>query len=117
MKYEDILNKAENMAAEWKCPECEATMQQEDDDVVVCPSCHYSAEIEDLEEVWEEKIIAEEGIDNEFEDEDDWSEEDDEDDDGEGLSVYDAALIWASRGKDEDYTFGYTEEELEEALR
>lgn len=32
-------------------------------------------------------------------------------------SVYDAALAWASRGKDEDYTFGYTEEELEEALR
>ena len=32
-------------------------------------------------------------------------------------SVYDAALAWASSGKDEDYTFGYTEEELEEALR
>lgn len=34
----------------------------------------------------------------------------------ESLSVYDAALIWASNGKDEDYTFGYTEEELEEAF-
>lgn len=32
------------------------------------------------------------------------------------ISVYDAALIWASKGKDEDYTFGYSEEELEEAL-
>lgn len=42
---------------------------------------------------------------------------DDDDDDGEErLSVYDAALIWASNGKDEDYTFGYTEEELEDAL-
>ena len=40
---------------------------------------------------------------------------DDEDED-ESLSVYDAALIWASNGKDEDYTFGYTEEELENAL-
>ena len=30
---------------------------------------------------------------------------------------YDAALIWMSNGKDEDYTFGYTEEELEDALR
>lgn len=33
------------------------------------------------------------------------------------LSVYDAALIWMSNGKDADYTFGYTEEELEDALR
>ena len=41
---------------------------------------------------------------------------DDEDDDNETLSVYDAALIWASNGKDEDYTFGYSEEELENAL-
>lgn len=36
--------------------------------------------------------------------------------DSECLSVYDAALIWMSNGKDEDYTFGYTEEELEDAL-
>ena len=35
---------------------------------------------------------------------------------GEVLSVYDAALIWASHGKDEDYTFGYSDEELENAL-
>lgn len=42
--------------------------------------------------------------------------DDEDDDDGEALSVYDAALIWASRGKDEDYMFGYTEEELEDAL-
>lgn len=41
---------------------------------------------------------------------------DDEEDDSERLSVFDAALIWASNGKDEDYTFGYTEEELEDAL-
>lgn len=32
------------------------------------------------------------------------------------MSVYDAALIWASHGKDDDYTFGYSEEELENAL-
>lgn len=35
----------------------------------------------------------------------------------ENLSVYDAAMIWLSNGKDEDYMFGYTEEELEDALR
>ncbi len=43
-------------------------------------------------------------------------DEDDEDEYGEGLSVYDAALIWASHGKDEDYTFGYDEDDLEDAL-
>lgn len=42
--------------------------------------------------------------------------EDDEYDDVERLSVYDAAMIWLSNGKDEDYMFGYTEEELEDAL-
>lgn len=36
--------------------------------------------------------------------------------DEERISVYDAADIWASNGKDEDYTFGYSEEELENAL-
>lgn len=36
---------------------------------------------------------------------------------GETLSVYEAANIWASNGKDEDYAFGYSEAELEEALR
>ena len=41
----------------------------------------------------------------------------DDEDSSERLSVYDAALIWASNGKDEDYTFGYSEEEMEEALR
>ena len=42
--------------------------------------------------------------------------EPDEDNDGESLSGRDAADIWASNGKDEDYMFGYTEEELENAL-
>lgn len=47
-------------------------------------------------------------------DEDDY----DDDENGDGCySVYDAALAWASSGMDEDYTFGYTVEELEEALR
>lgn len=37
-------------------------------------------------------------------------------DDTNGIPVDEAALIWASNGKDEDYMFGYTEEELEDAL-
>lgn len=42
--------------------------------------------------------------------------DDDEDtDEEESLSVYEAADIWFSNGKDEDYMFGYTAEELEEA--
>lgn len=44
---------------------------------------------------------------------DDGSEDED---DSERLSVWEAAEIWASNGKDEDYMFGYTEEELEDAL-
>jgi hypothetical protein len=49
---------------------------------------------------------------------DDWSEYDDEVEysDEESLSIYDVALNWASKGKDEDYTCGYTEEELEDVL-
>ena len=39
-----------------------------------------------------------------------------EEDNGERISVWDAAEIWASNGKDEDYMFGYSEEELEDAL-
>ena len=47
----------------------------------------------------------------------DESEEIEENDEfEEPLSIYEAAEIWASHGKDEDYMFGYTEEELEDAL-
>ena len=34
---------------------------------------------------------------------------------GRWLSVWDAADIWLSNGMDEDYMFGYTEEELRRA--
>lgn len=47
---------------------------------------------------------------------DDWMDDDNDNDDDESLNVYDAAIIWASHGKDEDYMFGYSEEELEDAL-
>ena len=43
--------------------------------------------------------------------------EEEEDDFGDGdIDVHEAALIWLSHGKDSYYTFGYSEEELEEAL-
>lgn len=38
------------------------------------------------------------------------------DNSGEGLDAWDAALIWGSLGADEDYTFGYSEEELKDKL-
>ena len=40
----------------------------------------------------------------------------DDDDESESISVNEAAHIWLSHGKDEDYMFGYSEEELEESL-
>ena len=43
-------------------------------------------------------------------------DDDDDEDDSESLSVYDAAEIWASNGKDEDYQFGYSTNELENAF-
>lgn len=43
-------------------------------------------------------------------------DDDDDDDVSEALSVHDVAQIWASQGKDEDYMFGYSWEELEGAL-
>ena len=42
--------------------------------------------------------------------------DDDYDEDGESLSVYEAAEIWRSNCMDEDYTFGYSEDELRDAL-
>lgn len=38
------------------------------------------------------------------------------DEDDESLCVWDAADIWMCSGYDEDYMFGYTEEELRKAL-
>ena len=46
----------------------------------------------------------------------DYEVDEDEIGDDESLSVWDAADIWMSSGEDEDYMFGYTEEELRNAL-
>lgn len=43
------------------------------------------------------------------------SDEADDQDSDESLSVYDAADIWLSHGMDEDYTSGFSEEELRRA--
>lgn len=67
---------------------------------------YYSLSSSDMSRVAE----AIDGMEGEF-----LSEFDDDDD--ESISVYEAAEIWLSNGMDEDYTFGYSEDELKDALR
>ena len=62
------------------------------------------------------KELDEFNVIDEIDDIDEIDEIDDIEELDESLSVYEAAEIWASHGKDEDYMFGYTEEELEDAL-
>ena len=70
---------------------------------------YYSLSSSDMSRVAE----AIDGMEGEFMSEFD----DDDDEDGESLSVYEAAEIWRSNGMDEDYTFGYSEDELRDVLR
>lgn len=77
-----------------------------------CPVCgHRMSRVKDMWGNWDGETYECNYCSGE-----DYDDDYDEDDTGESLSVYDAALIWMSNGKDEDYTFGYTEEELEDAL-
>ena len=76
-----------------KCIDCGASMEYIGNHEWECTECGTIYEID--------------GID--YDDYDDYDED-------ERLSVYDAALIWISNGMDEDYTFGYSEEELKDAL-
>lgn len=82
----------------WVCDNCygamEVTHEGYNRNRVYCPNCGTEWYVDD-----DDEYINEDSCD-----------------DGEGLSVYDAALIWVSNGKDEDYTFGYSEDELEDAL-
>ena len=76
----------------------EATHEGKNRNRIYCPNCGTEWYVDDDGEY----------INDEYADEDD--------DEDENLSAYDAALIWKSHGKDEDYMFGYSEEELENAL-
>lgn len=90
----------------WVCNNCygemNATREGRNRNKIECPTCGTYWYVDDDDEMINDGSA--------------WSPTDEYDDDDEALSVYDAALIWASNGKDEDYMFGYTEEELEEAL-
>lgn len=86
---------------DWYCDECDAYMNNQPGFTAksgewTCTKCG------SVNDVTEDNIIDE--YDN------------DDDDDNESLSVWDAADIWESSGRDEDYMFGYTEEDLEDAL-
>ena len=77
------------------CGECRTELELDlENKEMVCPACGctFDADDDDIAD-WDGEYYSSERLD-----------------------VYDAARIWASRGKDEDYTFGYTEEELENAL-
>lgn len=108
---------------DWYCDRCNAFLNVQDgfDDHLgtwECSECGYTNSISENDIVSERKALSIQRnqykyfLSYEYGDEDE-----DEDEYGERISVYDAALIWLSHGLDEDYTFGYTEEELEDALK
>ena len=91
---------------EWICDNCYSVMDVTSEgynrNKVECPNCGTYWYIDDNDEY--------------INDGSGWDASGSVEDSDEELSVYDAALIWASHGKDDDYTFGYSEEELEDAL-
>ena len=77
--------------ATYNCDECGSRMELVwEENKVICPECGNWEEISD-EEMEEFEGPA-------------------------GMDVTEAAHIWASHGKDEDYMFGFSEDELENAL-
>ena len=92
---------SDDKGCDWYCDECDTYMNSQPGFTTssgewTCTECGY------VNDVSEDNII--------YDDDDDYDE-----DDSERISVWDAADIWRSHGKDEDYMFGYTEEELEDA--
>ncbi len=94
----------------WVCDHCYSLMDEISEgnnrNKIECPNCGTYWYVDDDDEY--------------INDGSGWNASDageDDDTDEESISVYDAALIWRSHGCDEDYTFGYTEEDLEDALR
>ncbi len=71
-----------------------------------------------LDDCWDRFDIccADCAIEKLSEEDSDYEDEYEEDEDDEEIDVYTAAENWLASGRDEDYMFGYTEEELENAL-
>jgi predicted RNA-binding Zn-ribbon protein involved in translation (DUF1610 family) len=103
-------------SGEWTCTECgfvndvtENNVTEIEEEIptryAMCPTCgHRLRRVRDMFGDWDGETYS-----------CDWCAAASKDEE-EYISVYDAAEIWASNGKDEDYTFGYTEEELEDAF-
>lgn len=94
----------------WVCNHCYSAMDETREgrnrNKVSCPNCGTYWYVDDDDEYINDGSA--------------WNASDDYDEDEsdcEGVDVYEAALIWRSHGQDEDYDFGYSEEELEEALK
>lgn len=87
---------------DWYCDNCDAYLSAQDGFDADC-GCWACTECGHENTIAESEIIG-------------YDDDEDDEDSGEGLDVYDAALIWLSNGCDEDYTFGYDEDELRQAL-
>ena len=103
---------------DWYCDECDALLNAQIGfyptcGTWICTECGCENTIDESEVITEDEYQRH--MDEKYA-KSPYDDMDDEDDDDERLSVYEAAEIWASNGKDEDYTFGYSEEELEAAL-
>ena len=103
-----VWERGEQIAAEpWDTPEQEAEINRRME-INDEQAARIGEKIDDAQDEWQRAQA-------------DWlSGADDDDDDadgdtGEALSVWDAADIWLSKGMDEDYMFGYTEDELRRA--
>lgn len=98
---------------DWYCDECDDLLNNQpgfsaDCGTWTCTECG------ELNYIDESSVLSEEEY-NDFQDSEYDSYNDYvNNDSSEALSVSDAALIWRSHGKDEDYMFGYSEEELED---
>ncbi len=102
---------------EWFCDNCDASLDDQpgfDDSCGTwqCTQCGCMNTISD-DYIFESQEDYHGWLDNQIA----MQEAAEEDPYGERLSVEDAALIWAYSGEDEDRMFGYTEEELREALQ
>ena len=102
---------------DWYCDECNDLLNNQSGFNTSCGtwSCKKCGEVNYIDE---SEILDDYDID-EFKNSGfaSYNEYKDDRDSSEALSAYDAALIWQSHGRDEDYTFGYSEDELEDALR
>lgn len=64
MTYSEIYLKSLEKANSKTCPDCGSrhALRYADDEVLVCKSCRYSIDAEDLQPEWQEKLEDEYGL-------------------------------------------------------